>query len=264
MTISIPVFQVDAFTDRLFGGNPAAICLMDTYIDDVVMQSIAAENNLAETAFVWKTDDHFAIRWFTPTTEVDLCGHATLASAYVLFFIQNHPSSRIQFDSKSGPLFVSKKDGLLILDFPKDQLTKTNCPPVIGEALGLAVLNCYKGKSDYLVEIESEQLLAALKPNLPLIATLQARGLIVTAKGKTCDFVSRCFFPQSGIDEDPVTGSAHTSLIPYWAERLNKTEFLAKQISSRGGTLYCSLEGDRVSIGGYSRLFLQGNINLDV
>ena len=263
MKINIPVFQVDAFTDQVFHGNPAAVCLMEEELPDTMLQSIAAENNLAETAFVWINDDHFKIRWFTPTIEVDLCGHATLASAYVLFFKKNYTQQSICFDSRSGPLYVSRKDDLLTLDFPKDNLLKVDCPPIIPEALGLPVQVCYIGKSDYLVLIESEKQLASLKPDLHLIAQLPSRGLIVTAPGDSCDFVSRCFFPQSGIDEDPVTGSAHTSLTPFWAEKLNTKTFIARQISARNGTLHCSLEGDRVKIGGYARLFLEGTIHLD-
>jgi len=263
MMIIIPVFQVDAFTDQVFHGNPAAVCLMEDELPDDILQSIAAENNLAETAYVWTQGDHFKIRWFTPTVEVDLCGHATLASAYVLFFKRNYEKQSICFDSRSGPLYVSRKDELLTLDFPKDNLVPVDCPAIITEALGLPVQVCYVGKSDYLVLMESEKQLAALKPDLHLIAQLPSRGLIVTAPGDSCDFVSRCFFPQSGIDEDPVTGSAHTTLTPFWAERLNKLSFTARQISARGGTLFCSLEGDRVKIGGYARLFLEGTIHLD-
>lgn len=264
MRLTIPIFQVDAFTDRVFHGNPAAVCLMDAPLADEWLQAIAAENNLAETAYVWNQGDHFHIRWFTPTIEVDLCGHATLASAYVLFFFKNYAHELIRFDSRSGPLYVSKKDDLLILDFPKDILNPVDCPPVVEEALSVPVLDCVKGKSDYLVRIGSEKQLAMLNPRLQLIAQLTARGLIVTAPGDECDFVSRCFFPQSGIDEDPVTGSAHTTLVPYWAAQLNKTSFRARQISSRGGTLYCSLDGDRVKIGGHARLYLQGSIQLDL
>lgn len=263
MNHAIPIFQLDAFTDELFHGNPAAVCLMDDDLPDAILQAIAAENNLAETAFVWTLGDHFKIRWFTPTVEVDLCGHATLASAYVLFFIKHYTKPSICFDSRSGPLYVTRNDHLLTLDFPKDILTQVDCPPLIQQAIGLPIKECYVGKTDYLVLVEKEEQLAVLKPNLQLIGQLPSRGLIVTAPGDSSDFVSRCFFPQSGIDEDPVTGSAHTSLTPFWAERLNKLSFTARQISARGGTLFCSLEGDRVKIGGYARLFLEGFLRLD-
>jgi len=264
MTISIPIYQIDAFTDQVFHGNPAAVCLMEYQLPDETLQAIAAENNLAETAYVWKEKDHYSIRWFTPTLEVDLCGHATLASAYVLFFKKHLEKEIIRFDSRSGPLYVSRRDDLLTLDFPKDNLMEVDCPPVLSQALGLPILDCYKGKTDYLVCIESEKKLAELRPDLHLIARLPSRGLIVTAKGDSCDFVSRCFFPQSGIDEDPVTGSAHTSLVSYWSSKLNKNDLEAHQISPRGGTLYCTLEGGRVKIRGYARLYLQGHIELDV
>ena len=257
----IPIYQVDAFATHTFEGNPAAVCIMEDQYADHILQSIAAENNLAETAFIWNVASHFSIRWFTPTKEVDLCGHATLASAHVLFKSNLVSSDTVRFDSKSGPLSVTREnDGRLILDFPKDEFNHIECPNEIIKAINSAISHCVKGKSDYLVQIDSEDALKNIKPDFSLIKKLNARGLIVTAPGHEVDFVSRCFYPQYGIDEDPVTGSAHTTLTPYWAERLNKTDFIAKQISSRGGTLYCSLKNDRVLIGGYAQLYLEGKI----
>lgn len=261
VTKSIPIYQVDAFADQIFQGNPAAICFMEDLLPDRTLQSIAAENNLAETAFIWNHGDTFSIRWFTPTVEVDLCGHATLASAFVLFNINPALGRSVTFDSKSGPLFVTKgDDDLLILDFPRDQYAQAECPPFLEVALGTQVIDCIKGKSDYLVRIDNEKSLEDLKPDFSMIRTLKSRGLIVTARGNEVDFVSRCFFPQSGIDEDPVTGSAHTTLIPYWSDLLHKNEFLARQISPRGGALYCTLKDQRVLIGGHAQLYLEGKI----
>lgn len=264
MIQSIPIYQVDAFANHVFSGNPAAVCMTNQPLPDKIMQQIAAENNLAETAFVEPNGDRFSIRWFTPTVEVDLCGHATLASAFILFFVKSYPGDRIRFDSRSGPLFVSRKDELLILDFPVDTLEPAPCPELLPQALGVPVLECYKGSSDYLALVDSEKTLVGIRPDFRLLSTLSGRGVIVTAAGESHDFVSRCFFPQSGIDEDPVTGSAHTSLVPYWSQKLGKTRFIAAQRSSRGGTLYCNLEGERVHIGGYARLYMEGLILIDL
>lgn len=259
------MYQVDAFTSKPFKGNPAAVCIMHSEFPDRLLQDIAAENNLAETAFICKNNTGYKIRWFTPAVEVDLCGHATLASAYILYYHLNENVETLKFDSRSGPLFVSKeKDGKLILDFPADSLEQVSIPDGLENALGVKIIDCIKGKSDYLVRIETEKSLEDLKPNLFEIAKLKSRGLIVTAKGNEVDFVSRCFFPQSGIDEDPVTGSAHTTLTPYWANKTGKTDLKAKQISSRGGELYLTLRGDRVLIGGYAVLYLEGTIFIDL
>lgn len=265
MMKTIPIYQVDAFADAVFQGNPAAICIMDDHLPDKTLQSIAAENNLAETAFIWNHEDRFLIRWFTPTIEVDLCGHATLASAYTLFHIHAGLGRKVMFDSRSGPLYVTKnEDELLVLDFPRDQYVKAACPPFLEAALGTSIMDCIKGKSDYLVRIDNEITLKNIKPDFSIIKTLNSRGLIVTAPGDKVDFVSRCFFPQSGIDEDPVTGSAHTTLIPYWSDLLSKKDFIARQISSRSGTLYCTLSDHRVLIGGYARLYMEGKIYIPV
>lgn len=261
----IKIYQVDAFTDKLFSGNPAAVCILDTWLPDDQMQSIANENNLAETAFVVPKDNYFEIRWFTPTVEVDLCGHATLASAFVLFNLLGYPDPVIRFHSpRSGELRVSKNDTMMYLDFPTDTLEMESDKQSIMEAcIGITPLEVYKGKTDYIAVIDSERSLRDLKFNLREINKLNARGLIVTAKGDDVDFVSRFFGPQSGIDEDPVTGSAHTSLTPLWAKKLGKNNFIAHQISKRGGQLICEFQNERCMIGGEARLYLTGEIMLD-
>jgi PhzF family phenazine biosynthesis protein len=262
----IKIYQVDAFTDRLFSGNPAAVCIMDTWLPAELMQLVALENNLAETAFVVPTGPDFEIRWFTPTVEVDLCGHATLASAFVLFHVLDYKGAVIRFHSPlSGWLPVTKKEELLWLDFPTDTLEPATKEQntAMEACIGVKPLELYKGKSDFVAVMDNEQSLLMLQPHLAEIAKLKARGLIVTAKGDTVDFVSRFFAPQSGIDEDPVTGSAHTSLIPLWAKKLGKNNLLAQQLSKRGGSLMCEFKNNRCLIGGKARLYLTGEINLD-
>lgn len=262
---SIKIFQVDAFTDQLFSGNPAAVCILDKWLEDDLMQSIADENNLAETAFVVPNGKDFGIRWFTPTTEVDLCGHATLASGFVIFHLLGYQESLIQFYSpRSGALRVTKNEDMLYLDFPTDKLEIINGQQNLFElCIGVVPGEVYKGKTDYMAVIDNESVLKNLQPNLEAISQLKGRGLIVTAKGDTVDFVSRFFAPQSGIDEDPVTGSAHTTLLPVWAKKLGKNKFVARQLSKRGGHLICELNNDRCLIGGKAKLFLTGEINLD-
>lgn len=260
----IKIYQVDAFADRLFSGNPAAVCLLDKWLADESMQSIAAENNLAETAFLVKMKDYFEIRWFTPSVEVDLCGHATLASAFVLFECLDYKEPVINFFSpRSGELKVSKEGELLYLDFPTDIMHKAGHIPLIQNGIGMLTTEVYKGKTDYIAFVESEEEVLNLVPDFHEISKLEARGLIVTAKGNEVDFVSRFFAPQSGIDEDPVTGSAHTSLIPLWSEKLDKKEMVARQMSKRGGTIYCTNRGARCLIGGKAKLYLSGEIYID-
>lgn len=261
----VKIYQVDAFTDKLFSGNPAAVCISDNWLNDGLMQSIANENNLAETAFVVQKGNVFEIRWFTPTTEVDLCGHATLASAFVLFNVSGYPDQVIRFHSpRSGPLSVTKNGEMFYLDFPTDTLELiTVKQDVIAACIGIKPIEVYKGKTDYIAIIESESALKNLNPDLKEISGLSGRGLVVTAKGDHVDFVSRFFAPQSGIDEDPVTGSAHTSLLPIWTKKLGKNHFTAHQLSNRGGQLTCEFKGDRCLIGGKARLYLTGEINLD-
>lgn len=257
----IKFFQVDAFTGHLFGGNPAAVCLLDQWLDNKLMQSIAAENNLAETAFVVRTSDHFEIRWFTPTVEVDLCGHATLASAYVIFNHTDFHSEEIIFQSpRSGELKVRKDKKKLFLDFPADEFFLCDNLPEIAKSIGLTPLEVYKGKTDYMAVIGTEEEVLGIHPDFSTIAMLDARGLIITAPGNNVDFVSRFFGPQSGVNEDQVTGSAHTTLIPYWSGRLGKSKMNALQISPRGGSLDCQNAGSRVFIGGEAQLYLTGEI----
>jgi PhzF family phenazine biosynthesis protein len=262
MPLSLPIYQLDAFTDTLFGGNPAAVVPLQTWLPDATMQAIAAENNLAETAFYVPTQDGFHLRWFTPVVEVDLCGHATLATAFVIFNLQNYAQEVIRFESRSGELTVRQQDDWLVLDFPADTLhTPSEIPEALLPSLGNEpVLEVLKGKTDYLVVFENQAQIESLQPDFRVMNTVAARGVIVTAKGNKTDFVSRFFAPQSGIDEDPVTGSAHTTLTPYWASQLNKNEFEALQLSARGGFLKTKLNGQRVEIAGQVKLYLQGQI----
>jgi len=243
----IKMYQVDAFSDRLFSGNPAAVCILDKWLSDDLMQSISFENNLAETAFVIPDGKNFKIRWFTPAVEVDLCGHATLASAFVLFNVLGYHEDIIRFQSqKSGVLYVEKKDDLLILNFPTDKLELSTKEESLGveNCIGTRVAELYKGRSDYLAVLENESTVKKIEPDFEKMLKLDARGLIVTAKGDNVDFVSRFFAPQCGINEDPVTGSAHTSLTPFWASRLGKNKMIAHQLSRRGGKLVCELQND--------------------
>ncbi len=259
----IRFYQVDAFTSRLFGGNPAAVCLLDKWLDNHLMQSVAAENNLSETAFVVATAQGFDIRWFTPTVEVDLCGHATLASAYVVFNYCNYQADEITFNSpRSGILKVRKDGDMLFLDFPADAFTRCDILPEIRAGVGLIPLEVYKGKTDYMAVFRTEAEVRHMRPDYKVIGKIEARGLIVTAPGQDVDFVSRFFGPQSGVDEDPVTGSAHTTLVPYWSARLGKQELSALQISARAGTLQCGYQPPRVIIGGKAQLYATGELYL--
>jgi PhzF family phenazine biosynthesis protein len=260
----IKIFQVDAFTDRLFSGNPAAVCIFEKWPNDELMQAIAAENNLAETAFIVAKNHSFQIRWFTPTVEVDLCGHATLASAYVLFNCLGYGEPEVKFFSpRSGDLRVFKQKDVLFLDFPTDKLQVSDDHEQITKCIGTRPQEVYKGKTDYIAIVDTEEAVTILQPDFSQIAKLPARGLIVTANGKEVDFVSRFFAPQSGIDEDPATGSAHTSLIPLWAARLSKKEMTASQLSRRGGSFVCVHKDERCFIGGSARLYLTGEITID-
>lgn len=264
-TLFMRIYQLDAFTDHLFSGNPAAVIPLSEWLPDEKMQKIAAENNLAETAFYVPTGEsgQYHIRWFTPTVEVDLCGHATLASAYVVFYLEDKPEvDRITFDSRSGPLNVCREEeGWLVLDFPVDTVQKAALqPPALTTAFTEKPIAVFKGKTDYMLVFGSQADIAGLSPDLRELSTVPARGVIVTAPGDEVDFVSRFFAPQSGIDEDPVTGSAHTTLTPYWADKLGKTELTARQLSARGGFLKCKLNSERVEISGKVQLYLTGEI----
>jgi PhzF family phenazine biosynthesis protein len=259
--MKLKIYQVDAFTDKIFSGNPAAVCPLDAWLPDSVMQNIALENNLAETAFYVKQGNDYLIRWFTPTIEVDLCGHATLATAHVLFNHENHVGKEIIFQShRSGMLKVSRQNDLLTLDFPTDTLNKIQWFNEMNAGFNIIPTEGYKGKTDYLLVFENEEQIKNLQPNFTVIANWKVRGVIVTAKGHEVDFVSRFFAPQSGVNEDPVTGSAHTTLIPYWAEKLGKLKLSAIQLSERKGYLTCHYAGNRVHISGNARTYLIGEI----
>lgn len=260
--MELRIYQVDAFAERLFGGNPAAVCPLDAWLPDDVMQQIAAENNLAETAFYVPADGGFQIRWFTPTVEVDLCGHATLASAHVVFAHDRPKDDVVEFASKSGLLKVKREGELLVLDFPADTVEPMTVPQMLIDALGREPIETYKGKTDYLLVYGVEEHVAGLTPDLCDLAMVPARGIIVTAPGRHVDFVSRFFAPQVGVPEDPVTGSAHTTLTPYWSARLGKRELSAMQLSKRQGRLRCRLAGNRVEIAGRAVPYLSGTISI--
>ena len=253
------IYQVDAFTDKLFAGNPAAVCPLDKWLPEETMQNLAMENNLAETAFFVKQDDGtFHIRWFTPTVEVALCGHATLASAFVLFNELGFKDDLIRFQSKSGELRVSRNGDMITLDFPANEAKPVDPPAGILEGLKISSATVYHAAWDYMVVLDSQDAVEKLDPDFLTLGKVKSRGVIVTAKGNEVDFVSRCFYPQSGINEDPVTGSAHTIMTAYWSKELNKTRLTAKQLSRRGGDLLCELKGDRVLMSGKGRLYMKG------
>jgi PhzF family phenazine biosynthesis protein len=258
----LPIFQIDVFTSRLFNGNPAAVVLLPHWINDVLLQAIANENNLAETAFIVPNGDVFEIRWFTPLAEVALCGHATLASAYVIFNELNFRSHQIQFQTRfSGNLWVTKNQSQF--ELPLDEFSEVQAfSDTLWAALGKKPDAVYKGKSDYLFIYQTPQDIEQMYPDFKALKTLDARGVIVTAPGNPTDFVSRFFAPQIGIDEDPVTGSAHTTLLPYWSERLGKTKLMAAQLSKRGGLLFCELKNQRAYISGEACLYLRGEISV--
>lgn len=265
--MQIPIYQADAFTDELFKGNPAAVCPLENWLPDSVMQQLAAENNLSETAFIVPEGDHFYIRWFTPGTEVKLCGHATLAAAHIFFTEMRYKEPVIRFNSKSGMLSVErKKDGWLTLDFPANKPAAVCAEIPIGllEGLGLVNVPVFFAAFDYMVVLDNEQAILELKPDFKTLATVKARGVIVTAPGKKTDFVSRCFYPQSGIDEDPVTGSAHTITVPYWADVFNKNNLTAYQLSARSGYLRCTLSGNRVLMSGQAVTYMKGTCYVPV
>jgi PhzF family phenazine biosynthesis protein len=260
--MKLKLYKIDAFTNKVFGGNPAAVCPLESWISDEVMQNIAMENNLAETVFYVKNHDYYEIRWFTPLVEVDLCGHATLAAAYVLFHHEGYAENLIQFHShRSGSLSVKKEANLLTLNFPTDVFNdKINNINQLAEGFNIKPIAIYKGKTDYLFIYNTEADIKNLTLDFDKIAKLDCRGVIVTAKGDEVDFVSRFFAPQCGVNEDPVTGSAHTTLTPYWAKKLNKNTLTAVQLSHRKGYLTCTYLNDRVAISGEGKLYLIGEI----
>jgi len=258
---------IDVFTDKLFGGNPAGVCLLDAWLPDDVLQSIAAENNLSETAFLVKRDGYYDLRWFTPAIEVDLCGHATMASAFVLFEEAEKAAFDIKFETMSGALSVSREDDLLYLDFPSRPVAPCPMYPTFEKAFGIKPSAAYKA-ADFLILVDSEETLRSIRPDFQILKQIKAEagidndsfGIIVTAKGSDCDFASRFFVPNAGVDEDPVTGRAHCSLIPYWYGKLGKRLMTARQLSNRGGMLFCEERGERVRIGGRAVRYLRGEL----
>lgn len=267
MASRVRLFQVDAFTDKLFGGNPAAVCVLNKWPTKDILQKIAAENFLPETAFFvpLKEEGHFDLKWFTPDIEMDLCGHATLASAHVLFQHLNFHPKKVVFHSNSGELVVTKNDGRITLDFPSRMPVKAELPELIEKGLGKKPLEVWKSR-DYIAVYENEDIIRNFLPEKSILdhVNLDPGGIIITAKGNNVDFVSRFFTPQASIFEDPVTGSAHCSLIPLWAKKNGKKKMIAQQVSKRGGTLWCEDKGNRVLISGEAKTYLEGYIELDL
>jgi PhzF family phenazine biosynthesis protein len=259
--MSIPYYQIDTFTCRPFSGNPAGVCLLADWLPDTTLQSIAAENNLAETAFVVQRDSFFDLRWFTPTLEMDLCGHATLAPAHVIFRHLGYRGAVVRFQTRSGELTVSLHEGLLTLDLPARPAAPCEIPQELNEALGANATAVAKAR-DYLAVFDSEQAIRSLQPDMAALMHLDCLGIIVTAPGDDCDFVSRFFAPRAGIPEDPVTGSAHCTLTPYWAQRLGRPRLRARQISLRGGELVCEHRGERVGVGGHAVTYSSGFLHV--
>jgi PhzF family phenazine biosynthesis protein len=261
--MKLTIYQVDAFAENVFQGNPAAVVPLEDWIEEELMQKIANENNLSETAFFVKTDTGFHIRWFTPEYEIDLCGHATLGSAYIIKnFVEPHLAEIIFSTQKVGPLKAMAKDGMYTLDFPSRMPQPCTVPKQLLPSLGISTAVEILKSRDYFVVLPDEEAVKNIEPDLSIMKELDTIGVIVTAKGQLADVVSRCFYPGLGIPEDPVTGSAHCNIIPYWSEKLGKTKMFCKQLSARGGDLWCALEGDRVQMSGKAVLYLQGEINL--
>jgi PhzF family phenazine biosynthesis protein len=257
------IYQVDAFAEKVFQGNPAAVVPLEDWIEDDLMQKIAMENNLAETAYFVKTDNGFHIRWFTPAKEIDLCGHATLASAYIIKnFIEPH-LAEINFTTQvAGVLRAMAKDGIYTLDFPSRMPQPCEVPGKLLKSLNITTAVEVLKSRDYFVVLPNEEAVRNIEPEFMLMKDLDSTGVIVTAKGQSADVVSRCFYPGAGIPEDPVTGSAHCNIVPYWSNKLGKTKLFCKQLSQRGGDLHCELEGDRVLMSGKCVLYLQGEITI--
>lgn len=261
--MQLTLYQIDAFAARAFEGNPAAVCPLREWLPDDLMQSIAAENNLSETAFFVPAPGGYHIRWFTPAQEVDLCGHATLASAYVIFHVLNEPAPRIEFQSRGGVLGVARDGEWLELDFPAQPPEPCEVPALIEEAFTNAPAECLRA-ADYILVFDDEDKVLNAEPDHSVLAQLDLRGVAITAASQRYDFVNRFFAPKHGINEDPVTGSAFTELIPYWAGKLNKKTMTAKQVSRRGGEVRCALAGDRVKIAGKAVAYMTGTIDVEV
>lgn len=259
--MEITIYQIDAFATKVFEGNPAAICPLESWLEDDVMQAIAEENNLSETAFFVPENDSYHIRWFTPVSEVDLCGHATLAAAYVLFNILGYGNNSIVFFSKSGELSVTKNKDLLTLNFPIQPPVVCEIPEAIIDAFRTIPIECLKSE-DYIVVFENEIEIINANPDLDSLKQLDLRGVIITAKSKQYDYVTRFFGPKVGIPEDPVTGSAYTQLAPYWQQNTGRKKFKVKQVSARGGEVNCEIINDRVYISGKAVKFFEGRLEI--
>lgn len=260
--MTIPYYEVLAFTDRLFAGNPAGICILEEWLPDPLLQKIAAENNLAETAFFIDRGNFFDIRWLSPLAEIDLCGHATIGSAHVLFQHLGRSGNSLTFQSrKSGELRVDRVDDRLVLDFPSRPPSPCHVPPLLAQSLGREPKEVYKGR-DYMAVFERPEEVAGIVPDFAALMKLDGQGVFVTAPGTESDFVSRYFAPRVGVPEDPVTGSIHCTLIPYWSKRLGKTKLHARQLSPRGGELFCEDRGDRVGIGGTAVTYIEGTVHV--
>ena len=259
--MKIPYFVVDAFADRPFRGNSAGVCPLERWLSDATMQKIAAENNMAETAFFVPRGDDYDLRWFSPKVEIDLCGHATLASMFILITELGYSRDAVRFHSQSGPLMVTRRHDVLSLDFPSRPPGPCTVPPALIAGLGRKPVEVLKAR-DYFALYDSETDVRSLRPDFAALGTLDEK-VIVTAPGSDCDFVSRFFAPTAGISEDPATGSSHCTLIPYWSKRLGKTELFARQLSQRGGEFFCKAAGDRVLIGGKAVLYSRGQIELE-
>jgi PhzF family phenazine biosynthesis protein len=257
--MKLKVYIANAFSEKKFGGNPAAVVPLNEWLSESLMQQIAAQNNLSETAYIVPRGDDYEIRWFTPTTEVSLCGHATLASSHVLFEHLGYHREQLVFHSKSGALHITRSGDKITLDFPAKEPVEIAEDELIEKALGMKPASIHKSIWDYMVILNSQAEIEALKPDFNLLKTHSSRGLIATAKGNDSDFVSRCFYPQSGIDEDPVTGSAHVVMVPYWAKIFGKNKLSAIQLSARRGYLDCELSGDRVLMSGNAHTYLEGD-----
>ncbi len=257
----IPIYQIDAFTSRVFSGNPAAVCPLEEWLEDTILQAIAQENNLSETAFFIRLKNGYHIRWFTPVAEVDLCGHATLGAAYVIFNYLEPSNTGVTFRSKSGRLTVTEDDGLISMDFPSQPPVPCEAPQSLLHGLRREPLDVLRSE-DYVVVFSTEEEIRELQPDMEMLRELDMRGVAVTAEGEEVDFVSRFFAPKLGVDEDPVTGSSHCALTPYWASKLNRKNLIAHQLSRRGGELFCRDCDDRVVISGRAALYMKGNITL--
>jgi len=255
------IYQIDAFASKVFEGNPAMVCPLESWLSDETMQQIAQENNLSETAFFVRDGEVYHLRWFTPEAEVDMCGHATLASAYVLFECMGYNKETIRFLTKSGELAVCKEGSSYVMDFPIQKIEPCDISKQIEKAFGIKPIATF-ASMDYIVVFENEDDVRNAKPNLSLLKELDLRGVCITAKSKKYDFVTRFFAPKIGIEEDPVTGSAFTQLVSYWANELNKESFYAKQVSSRGGEVYCKVKDNRVAISGKAVNYLDGWIDV--